>query len=336
MEKTVIRSSFLFAITRLIFANECLQTFPECVCLFKNKDVYVKELLGSNYNLDTFKLLVDEFQPPKLLGTINCSSKSFSLIPNFKQVKNLDAKKNLQINSLDLTKNNLTLINANAFYDINSLISIDLSSNYISKISHKAFNGIFNHLISLKLNSNQLLSVTTFPIYFASKISSLKALFLASNLLDTLIDRSFQSIFSAWLKFLDLSNNSISCIYEDAFIGLHSLEYLNLCNNRIGLEIINKEKCSKTNYLIRILKHLKAIQNLQLCSNGFDSLNSDPQIFKNNTKIRTINLEKNKINSLNNFFCVNDTQLSNKNGKILSFYHLFSLYFKSQKINARS
>ena len=316
MKKTIIRLLILLTISRLTQANGCL---PECVCALKEKDIYIRELLGYNHNLDNFKVLVDEFDGTKSMGILNCSNKSINLIPNFKQAINQKMKKVLQINAVDLSNNNLTLINPNTFYDLDSLQSIDLSGNNISKISHKAFNGIFNHLISLKLNNNQLMSISSFPIYFASKIRSLKALFLASNKFDTLIDRSFQSIFSAWLNILDLSSNSINCIYEDAFFGLYSLEYLNLCNNKIGLEISNKEKCLNANFLVRILKHLKTIQNLQLCSNGFTNLNSDPQIFKNNTKIKIINLEKNKIKSLNNFFCMNDTKFSNKNGKLYLF-----------------
>ncbi len=314
MNSKLVHLLILFAIARLNRAYGCVNTLPGCVCMHKFKDVYLRELLGYNYSPDNLKLLLGEFDTPNMLGILNCSSNSINLIPNFKQVLNQDLKKHFQINSLDFSKNNLTSINTNTFYDLTSSQTIDLSENNISKISPKGFNGIFNHLVLLKLNNNYLTSITTFPIYFASKITSLKALFLASNKFDTLFDRSFQSIFSGWLKILDLSNNTISCVYEDAFVGLHSLEYLNLCNNKIGTEIVDIEKCVNANNFVRILKHLKAVQNLQLCSNELSSLNSDPLVFKNSTKLKILNLEKNKIKSLNNFFCANETQFTKRNG----------------------
>ena len=281
--------------------------------MFKDRERYINDLLDSNYSPENFKILLEEFGSHLVLGVANCSNKILNLIPNFKQSLNSDKYRNIPVSFIDLTKNNFSIINPKSFLD-SPLKSIDLSINKINKISHNALNGVLNSLVSLKLNHNQLTTLTTFPIYFASKLSNLKALFLASNKLEIVLNRSFQSIFSAWLKILDLSSNSIHCVYEDGFVGLYSLEYLNLCNNKLGQEIEKSDKCNAGNVVLNILMHLKSIQNVQLCSNSIEIINDSANIFRESSKLKVINFENNKIKSLKNLFCLNDAQFLKVNG----------------------
>ena len=316
MTKLNISALLLLHLVELISSNTsfdtktsiCIVSEP-CSCETKAKSPFIQNLLEHNNNTDNVNLI------KTVLGStnateqdmgyfVNCYNQSLARIPRFKQ---LGYSKHQFINCLELNQNSLETISESLFYGL--LINcIDFSKNNITKISRNAFSGLLSSLVVLKLSDNKLTSASTFPVYFASKLAQLQALFLAGNKFDVLVDRSFQAVFSARLKILDLSNNSISCIYEEAFSGLHALTYLNLCKNTLGTNLITDQNCKYPQMKLVYLKELNSLENLQLCWNGLERIEGGRYNFKNNKKLKIINLESNSLRTLKDLFCASDVK----------------------------
>jgi Leucine-rich repeat (LRR) protein len=279
--------------------GDCIAYEP-CVCESKPKRQLVNDLLGEGLmNEANLKL----FQQQS--NVINCSLQGVKSIPKFKL---LGYTNQPTIDCLDLSKNQLEVISDSNFYGL-ILVCIDFSDNRISLMSRNAFKGLLNSLAVIKAANNQMHSDATFPAYFLSKLNRLQVLDLAGNRLDKIVDRSFQTMSTPTLKYLDMHLNTLDCIYDDAFEGCSSLVYLNLCNNRLGSVVDDANNCTRTTSVdFYFLKHLPALENLQLCSNEITKINGGLQNFKSNDQLRILNLENNLLSSIGQLFCDNKKQ----------------------------
>ena len=310
----------------IIKNEECVAKDESCTCTSKSKQALIEDLLEKdNITPDNVKMLNEIFTDSEylieqddfvdqdetigsnetstqtfksLLFMVKCSNRSLKKLPKFKE---LGYSKQPYINCLDLKFNNIDYISDSQLYGL-LIKCIDLSHNKLFKVSRNAFSGLLNLLLVIKLNNNQLHSNITLPIYFASKLALLQALFMSSNKLDIIYARSFTGVFSQNLKILDLSSNLIHCINDQAFSGLVSLRYLNLCNNLIGVKHEYSDCYVSTNKL-SFLKSLDSLEHLKLCNNQFETILTGRSAFKNSKKLKHLDLSDNKFENLHGLFC---------------------------------
>ncbi|XP_036145260.1 adhesion G protein-coupled receptor A3 isoform X2 [Monomorium pharaonis] len=122
------------------------------------------------------------------------------------EVKDIDVNKvSVELIQLDLSKNAIYAIQADAFVNLTNLRRLDLSKNKINSIGEGCFNGLEN-LERLDLSQNQ---ISTIDSYAFKKLSNLKRLKLNGNSLTTLKEGIFHGL--KMLKQLDLSNNPWKC-----------------------------------------------------------------------------------------------------------------------------
>ena len=141
---------------------------------------------------------------------------------------------------LDLNENHLTTLRTDMFLGLSKCAEIRLVHNLISEIESGSFNGLFalrilqiydNRLERLYMNMFSALTNCTQLLLWSNQIRviepgsfnrlSLEDLYLNHNSLTTLKTGTFQGLLSAIS--LTLSNNNISSIEENAFIGLKHL-----------------------------------------------------------------------------------------------------------------
>lgn len=150
-------------------------------------------------------------------------------------------------------------------------------------------------------------------------------------------------MFAPSLRMLDLSDNTINCISDDAFEGAVSITYLNLCDNNLGSSI-NQQKCTSGHTKLAFLKNLKQLEDLQLCSNNIEFINGMGENFRFTSKLRVLNMANNKLKSIEKLFCslknLNTLNLaSNEIEKIEAndlncLANLNELYLQSNKLNS--
>ncbi|KPM06474.1 Leucine rich repeat containing protein 8 [Sarcoptes scabiei] len=143
---------------------------------------------------------------------------------HFHRLRNLD---NLDV--INLAGNLLQSLDANAFYDLKALNSIDLEMNRISTIDPMAFNGLQDSLEWLKLDSNELAEVPTSALNLLTKLRELD---LRNNFIEKIHTESFRN-FGSKIKFLYLQKNRIDFIANDSFQNLSSIEWLYLNSNQL-------------------------------------------------------------------------------------------------------
>ena len=106
---------------------------------------------------------------------------------------------------LELFEPNLYQIDNGAFMWMPNLIKLGISAGKVQTVAQYSFRGL-TALQILDLQDNQLTAVPSEAISYIGKFTS--------------------------LQYLDLSRNSLSTIADDAFLGVSSVTYLNLGNNK--------------------------------------------------------------------------------------------------------
>ena len=134
-----------------------------------------------------------------------------------------------QVEWLDLSHNKLVYINSEMFKKFVNLAQLDLSFNDISVIDANAFDYLSNLNVSLDLSYNQLQAI--YSNTFAG-LSSLTRFYLSSNQVKSIEDNSFASLTK--LQLLDMSSNKLTTINASTLNGLESLQRLSLKSNQIA------------------------------------------------------------------------------------------------------
>nr|NP_001246458.1 uncharacterized protein Dmel_CG5819, isoform C [Drosophila melanogaster]NP_611660.1 uncharacterized protein Dmel_CG5819, isoform A [Drosophila melanogaster]NP_726186.1 uncharacterized protein Dmel_CG5819, isoform B [Drosophila melanogaster]AAF46828.1 uncharacterized protein Dmel_CG5819, isoform A [Drosophila melanogaster]AAM29403.1 RE09008p [Drosophila melanogaster]AAM68218.1 uncharacterized protein Dmel_CG5819, isoform B [Drosophila melanogaster]AFH08211.1 uncharacterized protein Dmel_CG5 len=210
----------------------------------------------------------------------DCSRRSLQTYPNFDGIP---------VEHLDLSGNKF-LEFPTLYADIDSLIYLDLSSNYISSIGAKTLIG-FTSLRTLLLANNSIDSWESLSPNEAFKYApSLKRLGLDGNRLGSFGNgESFELLTSSSLTDLGLSSCGISSIGGDQMVNqLPNLERLNLANNQLAqiaalpsrtLRVLDLSNCSIKNLSGFFLDAMQNLEALNLSRNTelqFDSLSEDP------------------------------------------------------------
>ena len=150
--------------------------------------------------------------PCMCVGTeVDCSRRGLSSVPNT----------GLPVNatSLNLSGNVIRSLPAGPFANFSALTKLDLSLNNLRELSDAVFGDRVNNLQQLNLSGNYL--------ELTGMISEKNYTSLPSH------DRPFG--FLAHLRALDLSSNQLRQLSDDVFVGLNSLQWLSVSNNRIPL-----------------------------------------------------------------------------------------------------
>lgn len=153
--------------------------------------------------------------------TVECINRDMLVIP-----EGMDAGTQV----LDFSGNNLRTLHKEKFLkmDLINLQRIYLSRCRISTIHGRAFKGLTN-LVELDLSGNALETVPTDTFI---DIPSLMRLTLSYNPIRVLKRLSFNHL--SYLNTVELDNCEITRVEDGAFIGLHSLEWLHLKNNKMA------------------------------------------------------------------------------------------------------
>ena len=169
------------------------------------------------------------FQNQRNLNVLNLTSNYISNIV----VRNVAGRPKspfhgpVDLQTLDLSGNNLTVLRNHSFSNLKSLVILTLASNFLYEIESMAFEGLQN-LRTLHLESNKL---TILKSDFLSHLQSLRFLYISGNNLLELSADSLRPLVA--LRVFDVSNNLLQNISSSAFEGTRYVDTLNLAENKL-------------------------------------------------------------------------------------------------------
>ena len=190
----------------------------------------------------------------------------------------------LALGSLDLSQNQLRVVNAGALETARHLKALFLQNNQISQVHDGALRGLAN-LKSLDLSGNEIVAL---PASLFEDTPQLQQLKLDSNQLSVISSRLFHPLTS--LIILDLSQNILktrceTCITKRSFKGLERLVVLNLAGNKL----------SQLQHAM--FEDLRNLQSLDISGNSIEVIPTDA--FQGLGNLYSLQISKNKINALN-------------------------------------
>ncbi|XP_056120664.1 toll-like receptor 13 [Rhinichthys klamathensis goyatoka] len=212
---------------------------------------------------------------------------------------------------LDLTFNQIKNISCVDFSNLTQLRTLQIFRNDISLIENFAFKDLKN-LVTLIIRSNRLL----LNGYFKKDLHKLESLDLANNKLDSVHSGDFESLKS--LRNLSLSDNQILFIEPGSFNGLTNLIFLNLQSNKLSQSSIKDSVFSRLPNLKSLLlnnnyisydsqealvqppfRYLKKLKILNIFSQGHKGMCYLPSnLFKGLWSLEELQAENLNINSL--------------------------------------
>ncbi|XP_062615152.1 G-protein coupled receptor GRL101-like [Saccostrea cucullata] len=128
---------------------------------------------------------------------------------------------------IDLSSNEITIIEKGDFRESTSLKILKLQNNLIRDIMDHAFKDLIS-LFFLDLSNN---SITFVSLHHFISLKNLRYLFLNYNRINVIHAKAFSNLIA--LHTLDLSFNNMRYFAEGQFFGMESLQNLYLQNNRI-------------------------------------------------------------------------------------------------------
>lgn len=234
----------------------------------------------------------------------------------------------LDVQSLDMSNNQISVMPINGFSSLKRLRVLNLSSNAISMVADEALHGL-RSLESLDLSGNKIVALPAALLRDATK--SLKELRLQNNSISALpgivtdmnqlvtLDLSRNVLTSMWLNadtfsglirlvLLNLSYNRISRLDPAIFKDLYTLQILNLQFNEIAT--ISADTFSPMSNLHTLelahnrltyldaysLNGLFALSLLALDSNLLEGIH--PDAFRNCSSMQDLNLSGNNLDSI--------------------------------------
>ena len=204
----------------------------------------------------------------------------------------------LDVSALDLSRKEITALDAGDFTGLANLVELDLSYNRLGTIPEQGFKDLVN-LKKLKLRSTGLTDV---PVAIRG-MRSLQELNLIANSIQTIPKESFNGL--SELRDLHLGWNQITGLANGFLSDLKGLEYLHLKANR--LTAVSKEMWEGPSHLVRL--NLGENPLAQIPSDAFASVPGISQLFLNETQLATVPHEA--IDSLSLFWLnLADNQIS--------------------------
>ncbi|XP_011871145.1 PREDICTED: protein toll [Vollenhovia emeryi] len=244
------------------------------------------------------------------------------------QLESTSTPCSLDVQSLDMSNNQISVLPVNGFSSLKRLRVLNLSSNVISKVVDEALHGL-RSLESLDLSGNKIVALPAAMFQDAAK--SLKELRLQNNSISALpgivtdmnqlvtLDLSRNVLTSMWLNadtfsglirlvLLNLSYNRISRLDPAIFKDLYTLQILNLQFNEIAT--ISADTFSPMSNLHTLelahnrltyldaysLNGLFALSLLALDSNLLEGIH--PDAFRNCSSMQDLNLSGNNLDSI--------------------------------------
>lgn len=132
------------------------------------------------------------------------------------------------LEELNLRRNSLSILGEDTFSGLIGLISLYLNNNGISVIGANTFAGL-RSLIRIDLSYNSLSQING-DMFGRSRLP-LRKLFIRNNYLDVIPGNTFQSVQN--IDFLSLSHNRITKLDDHLFVPLKNLKKLHIQNNAI-------------------------------------------------------------------------------------------------------
>ncbi len=204
--------------------------------------------------------------------------------------------------NLDLSINQISVIDEDMFNGLSQLNSIDLHANQLSTLSDGVFSGL-SQLEYLDLSGNYL---TTLSDGVFSEVSQLKSIDLSANRFITLSSGVFNRL--SQLEFLGLDGNYIATLNEGIFSGLSQLGTLDLGFNElitlsddVFSELSQLESLSLSANQLTILSDgafngLIKLNFLYLNNNQLTTLSGG--IFSGLNQLKSLNLDSNQLKVL--------------------------------------
>ena len=207
------------------------------------------------------------------LSTLKLNNNQLVLVP-----KNLPSS----LNFLYLEKNQIHILENNAFENLAQLRVLRLSYNNILTLESGAFNGLAN-LEKLNLHHNRIYAL---PGSIFSSLVELKRLDLGKNNLRKI--PYTKNIFSSLVvvTYLNLADNKCTFLQNDIFQPMISLKYLHLERNNLGKLLAEDHKRG-------IFEHLKNLEELYLMNNNIKALPGP--MLKNQISLKRLNASNNKL-----------------------------------------
>ncbi|RZC41299.1 LRR 8 domain containing protein [Asbolus verrucosus] len=159
------------------------------------------------------------------------------------EIKN-NVFKDLSIEELDLSNNQIKTISEQAFADMRQLRSINLSNNKIAVYHNKWFADTQKlHEINFENNLIKVLPETIFGINFFT--FSYMSFIFSHNQIEEIDEKAFKKVF--YLNKLYLDHNTITTLPRNLFSWTHRVEDLRLDHNRIVCTALNIKHVKKYN-----------------------------------------------------------------------------------------
>nr|CAD7399868.1 unnamed protein product [Timema poppensis] len=174
---------------------------------------------------------------------------------------------------------NFSVLTMDTFINTPNLLSLSLGSNTIEELEINAFRGL-NKLHELSISANRLSKLD--GKYFKG-METLTTLDLSRNAIHAVSPNDFK--FLTNLVTLDLSFNRIRCVHPDSFLANSVLNTLSLGYNH-HLNLPSEESLINSN----------SLKILDLSNSNIAGLPS--KIFQNTTKLGTISLNGNQLETL--------------------------------------
>ncbi len=125
----------------------------------------------------------------------------------------------INLQTLDLTGNQLVALPSNVFKDLKNLAQLRLEYNRIENINQGAFEGLTS-LTNLNLGGNRLSAISDNT--FQGLGASLEYLEMSSNMLTSISSKAFRSM--SGLKYISLHNNQLAMLPKDLFYTVSSAQ----------------------------------------------------------------------------------------------------------------
>ncbi|XP_045163544.2 leucine-rich repeat-containing protein 15-like [Mercenaria mercenaria] len=202
-----------------------------------------------------------------------------------------------ELQSFRMSLNEIRVIKGGDFEAASSLMSLDLSTNSISKVYKHGFQGLIN-LETISLNGNKIKEIGQ----IFRNTPALNSLRLGNNEIETIEEENFEK--NNMIKMLDLSNNKISSIHGNAFKNMDMLRYLIISNNPITtlsdltfsstmLSLADFSNCQ----LESVPRTMPpSLTDFRLGNNRITAINDED--FNNITRLNLLTLNDNKINHI--------------------------------------